>query len=56
MFVFDVASLMFFLFFWLMPILSRFLSVVLSLIVLESTIKLSCSEVQPGILPSEGCP
>ena len=48
MFVLPVASLIFFLFFWLMPILSRFSSLAFSLIVLEPTITLSCSDVHPG--------
>ncbi len=50
MFLLTVASLIFFLFSWLMPIFSRFVSMAFSLIVLEPTIKFSCSDVHPGLL------
>ena len=50
MFVFSVASLIFFLFFLLIPILSRFSSLAFSLIDLEPNMKFSWSDVHPGFL------
>ncbi len=50
MFVLSVTSLIFFLFFWLMPILWRFVSMDFSMIVLEPTMKFSCSDVHAGFL------
>ena len=50
MFVLAVALFIFCLFFWLMPIFSRFLSMASSLIVLEPTMKFRCSDVHPGFL------
>ena len=49
-FALAVAALILFLFFWLIPSLSRFVSMVFSLMVLEPTIKLSWSDVHPGFL------
>ena len=46
----SCGALYFFLFFWLIPSFSRFLSMTSSLIVLEPTMKFSCSDVQPGFL------
>ncbi len=48
--VLAVAALIFFLFFWLIPSLSRFVSMTFSFIDLEPTIKLSWSDVHPGFL------
>ena len=47
---FSCDSLYFFLFFWLMPSFSRFLSMASSLIVLDPTMKFSCFDVHPGFL------
>ncbi len=38
----------FLLFFWFMPILSRFVSMTFSLMVLEPTVTFICSDVHPG--------
>ncbi len=48
MFVLDVVSMIFF--FWLMPILSRLISIAFSFTDFEPTMKLSWSDVQPGFL------
>ncbi len=45
-----VDALIFFLFFWLIPSLSRFVSMTFSLMVLEPTIKISWSNAHPGFL------
>ncbi len=50
MFVFVVVSLILFLFFWLMPILSRLVSIAFSFMDLEPTMKFSWSDVHPGFL------
>ena len=44
------CGVFFFLFLWLMPNFSRFLSMASSLIVLEPTMKFSCSDVHPVFL------
>jgi hypothetical protein len=44
-FVLAVAALIFFLFFWLIPSLSRFVSMTFSFMDLEPTMKLSWSDV-----------
>ncbi len=49
-FVLVVAALIFFLFFWLIPNLSRLVSMTFSFIDLEPTMKLSWSDVHPGFL------
>ncbi len=49
-FVLAVDALIFLLFFWLIPSLSRFVSMAFSFIDLEPTMKLSWSDVQPGFL------
>ena len=49
-FALAVAALILFLFFWLIPNLSRFVSMAFSFMVLEPTIKLSWSDVHPGFL------
>ena len=50
MFALAVAALIFFFFFWLIPSLSRFVSMVFSFMVLEPTIKFSWSVVHPVCL------
>ena len=49
-FALAVAALIFFLFFWLIPSLSRLVSIAFSFMVLEPTMKLSWSDVHPGFL------
>ena len=49
-FALAVAALILFLFFWLIPSLSRFVSMAFSFMVLEPTIKLSWSDVHPVFL------
>ncbi len=49
-FALAVAALIFFFFFWLIPSFSRLASIAFSFMVLESTIKLSWSDVHPGFL------
>ena len=46
----------FLLFFWFMPILSRFVSMGFSFTVLEPTMKFSCSDVHPRFLFYVGYP
>ena len=45
-----------FFFFWLMPILSRYLSMSCSLVDLEPTTKFNCSDVHPELLALRGGP
>ena len=47
MFVLAVASLILFLFFGLIPIMSRFLSMAASSIDFDPTMKFSCSDIHP---------
>ncbi len=49
-FALTVVALIFFLFFWLIPSLSRLASISFSFMVLEPTIKLIWSDVHPGFL------
>ncbi len=49
-FALAVIALIFFLFFWLIPSLSRLVSITFSFMVLEPTIKFSWSDVHPGFL------
>ncbi len=50
MFALAVAALIFCFFFWLIPSLSRLVSMAFSFMVLEPTIKFSWSVVHPGFL------
>ncbi len=49
-FAIAVAVLIFFFFFWLIPSLSRLVSIAFSFMVVEPTIKFSWSDVHPGFL------